>query len=584
MRTATPPEAETETVEADRKTPGPTRAHRIRAGGGTAAVILAGTALIAAHATRYGQWIMDDAAITFAYSRSIVDGLGPVLQPGADPVEAFSNPTWMLLLAFGKLVGLFDEGTLFGVPDYVLFPKALALVCCAGMLTLFYIAVKPITSRPRLVTLVAGAGLAAVPSFVIWTFSGLENSLYALVVVALAVVIQRAVLADRLLTWKVAVATGLLVSAAALTRPDGLIYAAAYPAVVLIHLDRIRLGASVRAVLFSAAGFIVVFGGYLVWRWNTFHLLVANTVVAKAQKPPGFEDLGKASELVAYAGWIVVLVVALCLTAVMLRPSRLRSGLVAPVVTLALAVAAYCVLPADWMGELRFATPVWALGALVGAVAVVETMRLARRRGRIAIGAGLVIGIALSLAQFQTSSEEYRAAVKTPLCVVAERDGRTLNGLADRLGLDRGSAAVIDLGGTSLTSRLDLIDLGGLGDARTARFVGADDWAGLRDHVFNEAKPSFITTIGSWDRTIGFPTDPRFERDYATVYHGPEMGGINYSYNYVGFWVRKDLLPNAAKLDELRTYARGRLDPIMEQNVAAPRRTCGPELRRGQTS
>jgi hypothetical protein len=102
------------------------------------AAILGGTALIAAHASLYGHWLIDDAAITFAYSRNVADGFGPVLQPGALPVEGYSNPTWMILLALGKLVGLFDHGTIFGVNDQVLFPKALALACCLGVLVLFY--------------------------------------------------------------------------------------------------------------------------------------------------------------------------------------------------------------------------------------------------------------------------------------------------------------------------------------------------------------------------------------------------------------------------------------------------------------
>ncbi|GAB3496472.1 hypothetical protein GCM10027521_46440 [Amycolatopsis cihanbeyliensis] len=153
---------------------------------GALGAILTGTALIAVHAAFYGHWIMDDAAITFAYSRNLAEGHGAVLQPGAEPVEGFSNPAWMLLLALGKLVGLFDTGMLFGVPDYVLFPKGLALLCCAGILTLIYFAARTVSPRPRLITLAAGAGLAAIPSFVIWCFSGLENSLYALCVVGIA--------------------------------------------------------------------------------------------------------------------------------------------------------------------------------------------------------------------------------------------------------------------------------------------------------------------------------------------------------------------------------------------------------------
>jgi hypothetical protein len=90
--------------------------------------VAGGTALIALHALRYGGWLVDDAAITFAYSRSLSEGLGPVVQPGAAPVEGYSDPTWLVLLTAARLLGLFDHGTIFGLPDYVVVPKALALL------------------------------------------------------------------------------------------------------------------------------------------------------------------------------------------------------------------------------------------------------------------------------------------------------------------------------------------------------------------------------------------------------------------------------------------------------------------------
>ncbi len=213
--------------------------------------VSAGTALIGLHASLYGHWLIDDAAITFAYARSFAEGLGPVVQPGAPPVEGYSNPTWLLLLVLGKFVGLFDNGSVFGIPDYVLFPKALALLCCAGILTVSYLAARKVFTRPWVVPLVVGGVLAAIPSFVIWSFSGLENSLYGLVIAAQAVLLFCAVLDDRLLTGKVAVAAGGLAALAALTRPEGLIYAGTYPFVLLLQLRRSTLKLSVRRCLES---------------------------------------------------------------------------------------------------------------------------------------------------------------------------------------------------------------------------------------------------------------------------------------------------------------------------------------------
>ncbi|MEV6620426.1 hypothetical protein AB0M83_11195 [Amycolatopsis sp. NPDC051106] len=532
------------------------------------AAVLGGTALIAVHASFYGHWLIDDAAITFAYSRNVADGLGPVLQPGVAPVEGYSNPTWMVLLALGKLVGLFDHGTLFGVSDQILFPKALALACCAGVLVLFHAGAKTLSRRPALVTFVAGAALAANPSFVIWCFSGLENSFYALTVAALAVLLLRSVLSGSLLTHRVAIGAGVLAMLAALTRPDGIIYAGAYPIAVAVFLKRDALGRSVRAVVVSVAAFVVPFGAYVVYRWFEFGRLLPNTAVAKGQEPPDLGDLARPGEIVSYAGWLLAAAVVGCLAVLLVKPGRLRAGLIALLVPFGLAVAAFIVLEYDWMGHLRFATPVWTVGALLGATAVVETFALVRVRGRVVLACLLVAASVSAIGGYYDQGTKYRADVKTAMCAVAERDDTAINGFADLLRLpDTASAGVIDLGGTALGSRLRLLDLAGLGDAPIADYLHVADFAGLRDHVFTTAKPELIVFVGSWSSTLQFDQDPRFERDYATIF------ARNDAKNQATYHVRRDLVDDA-KFAELQAFAQRALPPVLASNDVARRRGC----------
>lgn len=313
--------------------------------------VAGGTALIAWHASRYGGWLVDDAAITFSYARNLSEGLGPVVQPGAAPVEGYSDPTWLALLILGRLAGLFDHGTIFGLPDYVVFPKALALVCCAGILIASHLAARKVTDRAWAVTALFGVGLAAVPSFVIWCFSGLENSPYALVVVALAVLLFHAVLNQRLLSVRVALGAGGLASLAALTRPDGLIYGGAYIVLVLIWLRRSTIGPSLRHIALSFFAFVFPTGAYICWRYFEFGRLVSNTTVTKKQGVPGLESLARPGELVGYAGALAVLGLAGAVGLALSRAVHWRRGLVALLVPLALAVAAYAVLATDWMGS-----------------------------------------------------------------------------------------------------------------------------------------------------------------------------------------------------------------------------------------
>ncbi|XVS66724.1 hypothetical protein ACQPYE_11890 [Actinosynnema sp. CA-299493] len=536
------------------------------------APVAGGTALIAGHGALYGHWLVDDAAITFAYARTVTDGAGVVLQPGAEPAEAYSNPAWLALLALGRVVGLFDRGSLFGVPDYVLFPKALAVLCCAGVLLACHTAARRVFRRPGLVTVAFGAVLAAVPSFVVWVFSGLENPLYALVTCRLAVVLFEAVLDDRLRSGRVAVLVGALVALAALTRPDGLVYAGAYPLLVLLTSRRAGLVAAVRPVALSTAAFLVPFGAYLVWRRVEFGRWLALPASAKSQDPPDLARFTRVGELVQYAGGFAVLAVALCVGMVLARDSRLGTGLVALLVPLGLSSVAFAVLAHDWMGELRFATPVWVLGALVAVFATARVLGRGTARRRAVLSVLLALALLPSAARFTTAAREFRAAPTVPMCLVVEMYGRGFNGLADVLGVERGSLLLPDIGGTALTSRLAVVDLVGLAEPRLADLWGARDVAGVRDHVFDRVKPTFIHSHEGWSQTTGIADDPRMAADYHVLSTGPVAQD----------WVRRDAVADGARLAELRDYVRTDLTPATRAGLAAPRSHCGPTLRPGQ--
>ena len=536
------------------------------------APVAVGTALIAAHGALYGNWLVDDAAITFAYARTITDGAGVVLQPGAEPVEAFSNPAWLALLALGRLVGLFDRGAVFGVPDYVLFPKALAALCCAGVLLACHTAARRVFRRPGLVTVVFGAVLAAVPSFVVWVFSGLENPLYALVTCWLAVVLFGAVLDDRLLSARVAAVVGALVALAALTRPDGLVYAGAYPLLVLLTLRRAGLAAAVRSVALSTAVFLVPFGAYVAWRRAEFGRWLALPAAAKSQDPPDLAQFTRVGEVVQYAGASAVLAVALCVGMVLARGSRLGSGLIALLVPLGLSLAAFAVLAHDWMGELRFATPVWVLGALVAVFAAARVLGRGAARRRAVLSVVLAAAMLPTAAQFANAARAFRAAPTVPMCLVAEMYGRGYNGLADVLGVERASLLLPDIGGTALTSRLAVVDLVGLAEPRLADLWGARDAAGVRDYVFDRVKPTFIHSHEGWSQATGIADDPRMAADYHVISADPVPQD----------WVRRDAVADVARLAELRDYVRTELEPAASAQRNAPRSHCGPTLRVGQ--
>lgn len=531
------------------------------------------TTTLALHAATYGQWIEDDAGITFAYARSLATGAGPVLQPGADAVEGFSNPLWLAILVVGRLVGLFDHGTWFGVPDLVLFPKLVALVCATAMFGVLFGLARSVSRHPVAVTVAIGTITALVPSFVIWTTSGLENSLYALLVVALGATLARASVEGRLLDTRVAVAAGVLAGLAALTRPDGLLYVAAYPLVVGL----VRTGPPlpvVRAAGRAVGAALVPLGAYLACRLALFGDWLPNTARAKRQGLPSPTDLLRPGALVTYAGWLGVLLAVGAVVLVLAHRSRTRTAVGALLVPLALALGAFTALPTDWMAQYRFATPVWPLGAAVLVLSVAALWPRTGRRAR-AVGAGAgVLALLVTATIWLDAATTFRRDPTAPLCFVATSVGERVNAYADILRVRDGTLLAVDGGGTALTSRLRFVDLSGLTDATIAELWQRGDARALRDHAFDTVRPTFFKIESGWTESewTGLLADPRLPRDYVVVI-APGPG--------TGTWVRRDAVPNPAALSEVRRYAGQALNgtdvPFLDGDRTAWR--CDPVLR-----
>ncbi|MGW7084083.1 hypothetical protein ACWGH2_11385 [Streptomyces sp. NPDC054871] len=534
-----------------------------------AAVALA-TLLIAWRASALGQWIVDDAAITFAYARSVDEGLGPVQQPGADPVEGYSNPSWLALLLIGRRLGLFDHGALLGVSDLVLYPKALALLCTAGTLACVAVAARSVLpGRAWALTLLTGGVLAANLSYVAWSFSGLENPLYALTAAATGALLVRAAVRGTLLRPAVAATAGALALLAALTRPDGAVLAAAYPVTVLLFLRRDRLARAVRAVALSCGTFALPYAVFLLWRRATFGLWVPNTAVAKAQKPPRLGQLAATGELLTYGGWALALIGAACVGIALARPGPSRRALAALLVPLALTLIAYGVLGRDWMALYRFATPVWVLAATAFALAAGTVWRTEGPRARALTGCALAGALLLSVTGQAAQDRKFTGRPTLSMCYVAERYGHTFNAYAGYLGLRDATVALPDLGGTLLTSRLRVLDLAGLTDRRLADAYAAGDTAALRHHVLDEVRPELLHVHAAWTGKTGL-TEPRLTAaGYVPLYR--EGNG--------GDYVRRDAVRDPARIGALRERVRPALDAMVAEMRPAG---CGPALRAGE--
>jgi hypothetical protein len=511
---------------------------------------------LAAGAAALGAWQVDDAGITFAYARNLASGHGLVSQPGLAPVEGFSNPLWTLLVAAMWKAGVFSAQW-----------TSKALAFAFDSLTLWLIA-RDLARRAASFWGVALplVLLAACPPLVIWTFSGLENALLALLVTSLVITsVGVGPPRDR--------RAGVLAGLIALTRPDGIVWLALHPLTIAIEEWRRARGPDAiapiaRRIVHVLVGFVPVFGAWMVFRLAYYGDWAPNTLHAK--QGPSISSMlspSKIDALVAAvggdAGWLLVLA-AFAVIVRLARHRRLETRTITLVVATCLGAVVHLVLPTDWMGELRFATPFfvlafWTLGelALAWRASIVLTAPQ-----RWVVAAVVAIGVAQALAIAAGRTLTFAACPAVPLDTVRSVTTRGFNALSAEIGGER-ALLTPDLGGQLLDSRLRVYDLAGLCDRRIAgELSSAGGTARLHDYLLDEARPTFVHISGAFVRLAGLHRDPRFARDYAPLYEswrrqGFALAAFSATEPWWGDYVRRDAVGgDAARLDALRAAHR----------------------------
>lgn len=169
-------------------------------------LLLALALLSAAHQSLLWQWLVEDAAISFSYARNLVNGHGLVHYPGAEPVEGYSNPTWVALLAL-----LFTSGA-----DIFDLARGLGLACGSAAVVVAGLLARRLAGPPHgeVAGLAAAALLAGSTHHATWSASGLENPLFVLLLL----------LGGLSLTGGRDLAGGFCFALLALTRPEGAMY------------------------------------------------------------------------------------------------------------------------------------------------------------------------------------------------------------------------------------------------------------------------------------------------------------------------------------------------------------------------
>lgn len=484
-------------------------------------VILPGLAYTL-HSLIFRDWIIDDAGISYVYARNLAAGHGLVAQPGLPPVEGYSNFLWVILLAPFFALRWFDP---------YLVPKLLSVALVWLTFVWVYQALRPLP-RGWGITLVALLLVALQPSFAIWTSSGLENALYVLVISGLFYYATR-LLGDGHLADRYALLAGVLAAGIAMTRPDGVLYVVAYPALIgiLFTLKRQDIKPYLRHLLFYGLSFSLLFGAFMLFRWLYFHDLLPNTYYAKygaehtallgqSESEPTIYAKGTyLMRSIAGVAGNVVLVALMAASLYLAFARRYERSYLVVAVFVALPLAIFLLLPLDWMPEFRFATWFYIAFYIYLVLimdAFIRRMNLAGRRRTVYVSLVTLIGIAGNLGFVIRRSIPFAHMDVVSFEGVAADNARRFNRYAQEFYLGDGSVLLADIGGALYYSELRVYDLAGLTDRTIARTLSKNQ-PEFYDYVFETLRPDFIRVKGAWAYLSRFDADPRFREWYVPI-------------------------------------------------------------------
>ncbi len=241
------------------------------------AIFAAALCLFGAIALHYyraiGSYVMDDAFIFLRYADNLINGHGLVYNPG-EPVEGYTSFLWTVLLAGGLAAGL-------PVPS---FAQVLAVLLAIATLFLVWRAGRLLFPSTRWAALIPVLFLASNRTFCVWAVQAMETKLFGATVAASFWVWLRYGFAGiERGRWRYLPLLGLVTALMPLSRPEGYLFAGLIMAAGFFSALKTRdFGSWAR----NLAGFTLLAGGHLLFRFATYGDLLPNTFYAKV---PGLQ-------------------------------------------------------------------------------------------------------------------------------------------------------------------------------------------------------------------------------------------------------------------------------------------------------
>ena len=395
------------------------------------------------------MYVQDDAFITLAYGRNLVQGLGPVFNAG-EYVEGFTSLLWMLISAIAVAVSASPMDVMQG----------LGVIGACVTLILTYqtttVLLRGVGSIWRYVLAsVAATWLAASSAFQFWSASGMEVTLFTTVIMA---TIYAFITRRDGMQW---VWLGAL---ALLTRPEAMLVVGMlvmYRLVDVVQRRQFRAPWSQLAVL--GATMAMLEG----WRWVTYGALLPNTFSAKTTTL----DVQVADGITYLWQWLVhMMAYGSVLLLAVLGVARTRSRESIEVMSLALVWAlAVMLLGGDVLRHQRFLLPVGMLIAPFIALGAVRGMQMLalRNNTRMMVASAAIVAFAAHGVLSERSAIERTMYFEGELVDKMRSTGLFLRNVATKEGR-RLTVAASTIGALKWWSEQTVVDMLGLTDRTIA--------------------------------------------------------------------------------------------------------------------
>lgn len=414
--------------------------------------------------------LVDDAAISIAYGRTLFSGHGFRLTEHSQVVEAFSNPLWTVILGLSVPLRV-SPTTLATRLGYAL--AALSLVGVA----LWGPSARSERSL-RFEDALAPAFACTVTAFGYWACGGLETGLLSMLLALSGALWLRESRAQKGV-WS-AVTLGLV----CLTRPEGALYALS-AAGLYCALRRPLLARPTRRELAWCAALAALVGAWLAARWWIFASLVANTYYAKRDG-----DFLPWSYLRTFARENFALMAAMGCALFLARREGGRRAALAGVWLL--AGAAFIVkFRGDWMPEWRFIAP---LAPCMGALVAAGVAGVRGRRAS-AVAMALAGGMLVVAGQRAAVRSRQLRGVQEVTFAGVYKDARVLGRQLRAWGFRRPLLGIPDIGGLAFAiPEAEEMDTAMLADWSLARHVRSRPM--MDDYLRFEGPPTVIDVHG----------------------------------------------------------------------------------------